>query len=76
MVIMMFKASTWIGRNALKKLSKVVRNYDSDIADSIDDYLSVNNHGEYLMNILTSEEIRRLQNLEKDWDLNMAMRCV
>lgn len=72
----MFKASTWIGRNALKRLMIVLKDYDETISESIEDYLSVNNQGEYLMNVLSSEEIRKLQSLEKDWDLNSAMKNV
>lgn len=65
---MTFKASTWIGRNALRKLKESLVNLelDDDLIESIDDYLSVNNTGDYLMNIFTSEEVRRLSELEKD----------
>lgn len=72
----MFRPSTWVGRNTLKRLMIVLKDHDKDISENIEDYLSVNNHGEYLMNILTSEEIRKLQSLEKDWNLNLAIKNV
>jgi hypothetical protein len=66
-----FNKSTWIGRYALKRLQRnlIDLELDSDIIESIDGYLSINNRGNYLINIFSDEQIYRLQQLEKDWNL-------
>lgn len=72
-----FKASIWMGRNSLKRLAIVMKDYDPEITNAIKDYFSDGtNHGDYLMNILWDYQIRYLQRLNEKVDINAAMKAV
>lgn len=73
----MFKPSTWMGRNALKRLAIVMSDYDNGITEAINDYFSDGtNHGDYLMNILWDWQILELQRLSKVINIDLAMKMI